>query len=602
MTDLRALTEPGFDDVPALVDAGIALAGAPAPPDARPLRIGIAATFTAEVVVPALRVHLMAAGIAPEFYVAPFDQLLLELGTPESGLAAFAPDVTLCLLHERAFLPQDWDRTDPAAAAAVLRDRLSTLEHALAGYAERVPSSVLLHTVPLPVDEYRTVIGHRCRAILGRVWRELNSALLELADRLPAVYAVDLELLLTDHPGPLRDERLYQFASMAWAPLVEARYVREAAGFCRAVAGVSKKVLALDLDNTLWGGVVGDDGPAGIQLGSLYPGNCYTRLQRTAQALRKQGVLLVLCSKNDATTVDTVLTDHPDMVLRTRDFVAKAVNWERKDENLRHVTQELNLNLDSVVFVDDSRFEIELVRRSLPQVEVVHLTGDPAEFVHSLLDKGFFDVLTTTATDVERTELYRARVDRSRLAATFTSAQDYLRELALRVAVRPADEYALPRLVQLALRTNQFITAGRAHTEAQSRAMVSSADHLLLGFSVEDRFGSEGIVGGVWIAKAEQAWLIENFVMSCRVFSRGVEYAVLQHVIDLAADAGIPTLEATVRRTARNGPAARFYPEAGFAVVAESADVVSYAVPLRPRPAVGPDWIMVNNPRESSRA
>ncbi|MEO6089065.1 MAG: HAD-IIIC family phosphatase [Umezawaea sp.] len=598
LTDLA-----GLRDVPALLEAGRLLEAVPldrlVPADRppRPLRVAITGTFTAAGVAPLLRVALLLSGIAPEIHVSGFDQLAVDLTDPDSALARFDPQVTLCLLHDEWFLPREWDPVDIAGLGDATAARWSVFDQAVAAFTARSGSAVLVHTVPLSAVEQRSVVALDGRAALGRVWRALNSDLLGMVERHPQVHAVDLEALLVQEPVVVRDARLHRFASAAWSSAVEHRYAREAAGFCRALLGLAKKCLVLDLDNTLWGGVLGDDGPTGIQVGDFYPGNCFTDLQRRVVALRKQGVLLALASKNEAALVDEVLADHPDLVVRSGDIAAKAVNWQPKDQNIRHLADQLNLGLDSFVFLDDSAFETELVRTSLPEVTVVHLDGDPADHAARLLDGSFFDVLTTTATDRERTELYRARADRTQFSQTFASAEDYLLGLDIRVIARPATEFTLPRLVQLGKRTNQFNSVGCSHPEPRTREMAASADHLVLVFEVVDRFGREGIVGGVWVSKHADRWLIENMVMSCRVFSRGVEHTVVQHVADLAADAGALRLEADFRATARNKPAAAFFPDAGFVPVPSDEvgeNEIRYALPLVPRPQIRPVWTVLD--------
>lgn len=594
LDDLARLDGPG-----PLADAGRLLARVPvqqvAPPGRgfKPLRIAVAGTFTADGVVPLLRVELLRAGVAPEIQTFGFDQLVVQLSDPGSALARFEPDVTLCQLDDVFFLPPAWDPTALSELGEIVAERASIVEHAVAGFVDRSPGVVLLHTVPLSSVEHRKVIGYHAKARLGRLWRDLNGRLLALPERQRQVHTLDLEALLVDHPARLRDERLFQFAGMSWSPTAELHYAREAAKFCRALAGLAKKVLVLDLDNTLWGGVLGDDGPTGIQIGGQYPGNCYADVQRGAAALRRQGVLLAVCSKNDPALVEEVFARHPELSLRSEDFVAQAVNWGRKDHNLRQLVESLNLGLDSVVFADDSRFECDLVRREIPEVEVVHLEGDPAGHLSALLEAGYFDVLATTETDGQRTELYRARTDRHRFAESFESAADYLTQLDLRVTVAPVDDYSLPRLVQLGLRTNQFNLAGRAHSEARTRELAAAPDYRLLGFEVADRFGGEGMVGGVWIARHPDRWVIENFVMSCRVFARGVEHAVLAHLVDEAAADGAEQIEAHYRPSERNRPVETFLDGAGFARGVQEDGLIPFHLPLCPPPAVLPDWIVL---------
>lgn len=606
---IRRLTAPGAEadpavlgglaaltDLPALLEAGRLLAKVPAEllGTLKPLKVAITGTFTASGVAPLLRVALLGKGIAPQIHVSGFDQLAVDLSSPDSPLASFEPQVTLCLLHDDWFVPAEWD--DAEAFESAVRGRWGMFDTLVGAFTERSGSAVLVHTVPLSPVEMRGVVAFDGRAALGRAWRELNSDLLGMALRRDQVHALDLEAYLVDAPARLRDERLYRFASAAWTPEVEQVYATEAAHFCRAFLGLAKKVLVLDLDNTLWGGVVGDDGPSGIQIGSMYPGNAFREMQRRAVQLRKQGVVLALASKNEAAIVDEVLNDHPDLVIRPADIAARAVNWQPKDHNIRGLAAQLNLGLDSFVFADDSTFETQLVRGSIPEVTVVHLDGDPADHVTALQRGGSFDVLTTTATDRERTRLYKARAERTEFADSFSSVQDYLRSLEITVSVREADEFSLPRLVQLGQRTNQFNMIGTSHAEARTREMAASGDHVVLVFEVADRFGAEGIVGGVWVSKHDDHWLVENFVMSCRVFTRGVEHTVVQHLADRALSAGAVRLEADFRATDRNKAAAAFYPDAGFEQVSEGR----FTLPLLPRPQISPEWTTLVVERESA--
>jgi FkbH-like protein len=580
-----------------LAAAGRLLAGVPAdrlaePGTLRSLRVAVVGTFTADRVPPLLRAGLLRAGIAPELLVTGFDQLLVQLTDPDSDLARFAPDVTLCLLHDDWFLPAERDPADPDGLDAALGARLDMLRVAVTGFAQRAGGSVVLHTVPLADTEYDCVIAYRAKARLGRAWRHLNIELLRLGESDLPVYTLDFEAAAARGAGPVRDERLYRFAGMAWTAAVESGYAEEATRFCRTAAGLAKKVLVLDLDNTLWGGAVGDDGPAGVELGPLYPGNAYQAAQRAALALRRQGVLLAICSKNEESVVDDLLANHPEQVLRAGDFVARAIDWRPKDGNVRALAGRLNLALDSVVFADDSPFECDLVRRSLPAVTVVPMAGDPAEHAGRLLADGYFNTLDTTATDVSRTETYLAGVRRDEAATAATSIEEYLRGLGTRVAVRPVDEYTLPRVVQLGLRANQFNMVRDAHSEATTRRLAGSSDHLVLGFEVADRFGREGVVGGVWIARHTGHWLVENFVMSCRVMARGVEHAVLHHVLGLASAAGAGRVLAAVRPTERNRPAQEVYPGAGFTRAECREGTVTYELAL-PAGGAAPDWITV---------
>jgi len=585
-----------LDGVSSIAEAGRALANVPSHllcqhgEPKQQLRIALAGTFVTSNLVPLLRVALLRAGIVPVFHETGYGQILNALVDPESELAEFQPDVTLCLMHAESFMPS-MQRHDMKTMTECMRIRIDSIEECLHSFTERTQGIVLLHTVPVPRVEHDSIISYNDKSQFGRIWRDLNIALLRFAERYRHVYVLDLEILLTDSPAGQRDNRLFHFASMAWTLQVELSYALEVSKFCSAVTGLSRKCLVLDLDGCLWGGTLGDDGPSGIRIGGEYPGNCYTEVQLRAAELGSQGVLLALSSKNDPALVDEVITAHPDMLLRDSDLVAREVGWHPKDAGIRRIASVLNIRLENIVFADDSIFECNHVRRSMPEVTVIELTGDPSDYAAALTADGYFNTTNMTATDYVRGKLYKADIRRKELAKSADSIDAFLSSIDLRVRVTEADEYALPRLVQLSRRTRQFTMIRQPHTEAHTVGMAESRRYLLLAFEVSDCFADEGIVGGVWIERRERCWHIENFIMSCRVFARGIEYAVLQDVINRAVTAGVTSLSAVFEATDRNTPAAGFYESAGFTKHGEGAADVQYELSLRARRTVTPRWI-----------
>ena len=288
---------------------------------------------------------------------------------------------------------------------------------------------MVLHTLPLPVEVRESFVSWRARAALSAAWCRLNADLLGLAAEYRQVLVVDLVSALAEQPFPARDARLHRYADLPYTDGALHVLARQVARVVQARMGLSRKVLALDLDNTLWGGVLGEVGATGVELGGLYPGSCYLNLQRSARRLREQGVILVLASKNDAAVVEDALGNHPEMLLRSEAFSVTAVNWSPKADNLRQAAESLSLSTGSFVFMDDSPFERGQVASELPEVALVAADGDPAHLVHSLLAPGWFDVLDLTETDRERPALYRTRALRTEFEGSFGTSEDYLQAL-----------------------------------------------------------------------------------------------------------------------------------------------------------------------------
>ncbi|MFB4309611.1 HAD-IIIC family phosphatase [Actinomadura sp. GTD37] len=558
--------------------AGLALAGlrpdAGGDPDAagggaRPIRVGILGTATVGSLEPILRAALCAADLSPELEAGPYRGLERELGVPGSAFAEADRDLLCCLLDAAFFVPADWDAADADGLAAAVRARGEALRESAVSAASRTTATVVLHTVPLPGELRDSLIGWRARTALSRHWHLMNASLLELAETHRGIETVDLAGLLAESAAPAVDDRLRRFADIPYtdeALLVLAREVRRLA---QAKLGTSRKVLALDLDGTLWGGTLGEDGAEGVEVGGLYPGNCYKELQRAVRRLRDQGVVLVLASKNDAEAAEAALAAHPEVLLRPEAFSVLAVNWSAKAANLRAAAEELGLPPGSFVFMDDSPFERGHVAEEHPEIAVVAADGDPAYLVRRLLAGGWFDVLELTETDRRRPDLYRARAVRSRFAGEFSSSLEYLEALETVASIGPVSRFDTGRVAQLAARTNQFNLTGVRFDAARTAAMAATDDHLVVGCRVSDRFGDEELVGAAWVDRGPGGWEVRNLAMSCRVLGRGVELALVAWLARAARAAGAAFLDGLYVRSPRNGVAADLWTRAGFGLVDE---------------------------------
>jgi len=337
----------------------------------------------------------------------------------------------------------------------------------------------------------------------------------------------------------------------------------------------------------------------GVELGGLYPGNAYADLQRAAAGLRGQGVVLALVSKNDAGIVTELLNEHPEMLLRPDAFSVLAANWNAKAENLRGAARSLGLSTDSFVFMDDSPYEREHVRAELPEVAVLAADGDPAHLAETLLRGGWFDVLDLTEADHQRPDLYRTRALRHEYAAAYSSSEDYLKALDIRLTSADATPFSIARIAQLSARTNQFNMTGARFDETTTAAMAQAPDHLVASFSVADRFGDEGIVGAAWVHRSTEEWRVLNLVLSCRVLGRGVELAIAQWLFDRAADAGARRVHADFVSSPKNSVAAGTWERAGLLPDPDAHDGTrGYTRELGELGGIAPDWITFTDPVE----
>ncbi len=562
-----------LDDV-GLARAGHLLARADADevlaahPDTPAPLVAVTGHGTLSALVPALAAQAARHGLLARVELSEFDSWVFDLLTPDSALYARDPAFVLCVLDAALIadeLPVPWTVED---AERVLAHKTDLVERAAEVFARAAPGATLvLNTLPLPRELTAQLVDLRSRARLGVLWREANARLLRLPERRPGTVTVDLDPLLAEGL-PARDARQSVYAKAHLSPELLAAYAREVGHLLRQSAGGGKKVLALDLDGTLWGGVLGEAGPEGIEVAGGYRGEAFQRFQRVARQLSAQGVLLAAVSKNDLEPVEKVLRDHPDLALRETDFVQVRADWRPKHENLTELAADLNLSVDSVVFVDDSSFERGLVRRELPGVAVVAVGEEPARHVGDLLRDGWFDVLELTAEDRARPARYRQERARKDFLDDFDSLEGYLRELDIAVTVAPATAGQLARVSQITLRTNQFNLTTERLQAADVQALLEAPGSDVLVIGSRDRFGDNGLVGAVLLHRDGDTVVLDNFLLSCRVFSRGIEQAVLAAVLADARATGARQVLGRYVPSPKNGKVADFYTRSGFAPVA----------------------------------
>ncbi|MGH3164916.1 MAG: HAD-IIIC family phosphatase [Trebonia sp.] len=497
-----------------------------------------------------------------------FDGYFFALADPASALYAARADLTLCVLDSGVVfdkVPLPWRPADVEAAAErevdLIEQLASTFEAAGRG-------TLVLNTLPLPRLHSAQLVDHRSRARLGAAWRRANARLLGIAESHAAVVVIDLDPLLAEG-RPARDPRLDTYARAHLSPELLDGYAREIGHLARHVAGLTKKGLALDLDGTVWGGIIGDDGIEGIAVAEGHRGEAFRSFQRVVRQLGSQGVLLAALSKNDQGLVHEALREHPQMTLREDDLVRVVANWRPKHDNIADLASALNLGTDTFVFVDDSPLECALMREQRPEVTVVCADGDPALHAERLLDDGWFDVREVTADDRARPARYREELARADLRATSVSVASYLHDLKVRVRLSAARETEVARLSQITLRTNQFNLTTRRLQPAGVRALLADPAVRVVAIRAADRFGDNGLVGAVFMRSDGDAADIDNFLLSCRVFSRGIEQASLAALLRSAREHGATAVRGFYRPTARNHVVADFYRRHGFAQVAD---------------------------------
>jgi FkbH-like protein len=539
------------------------------------VRLAILASSTIDHLLPAIRVAGLRRRLLINVHAGAYGQYRQDLLDPTSSLHQFAPQTILFSLTARealAAVPLTATATEVDEAIARPIGELRSL---WLKAREHSNAAIIQQTF---VDVTESLFGSYDRMVAGapaRIVARLNDELCEAA-------AQDGVLLLDIGRASERDGIDAWFDAGRWfqgkleiAPQAAPLYGDMLVRILAAQRGLSKKCLVLDLDNTLWGGVVGDDGLDGIVLGEgSAVGEAHLALQRYAKQLNERGVILAVCSKNDSGIAEAVFHEHPEMVLRRSDIASFVANWDDKVENLKTIARSLNIGIDSLVFVDDNPVERARVRQSLPMIAVPELPEDTAQYVRCLAEAGYFEAIAFTSEDRHRANQYAANAEREVLLASAQSMNDFLSGLNMSVVFGPFMAVDHARITQLINKTNQFNTTTRRYSSEEIANLINLPSALTLQFRLLDRIGDNGLVSTMILRPAsddEDVLEIENWVMSCRVFGRQLEFEAMSIAVETARRRGAKAFIADYIATPKNHIINALYPSLGFAAVNGSA-------------------------------
>jgi len=529
------------------------------------VRIAIIGSATTSHLPPAIRVAALRRGFIADVYEGDYGMYMQELASEGSTLHAFRPNALLISLdaHHLADTP-----------GASVESALSLIEQCWALAQKNLQCTVLQQTI-LPL--FPPCLGNneqRLSSSPAAIVDQVNAGIRKRAD------AAGVHLVALDNffrPQGLSawyDPALWYKSKHEVHPGASIVYGDQVARILAALRGLSSKCLVLDLDNTLWGGVIGDDGLEGIVLGQgSAVGEAYLGFQRYCEALSSRGVILAVCSKNNEGNARLPFQKHPEMVLRESHISCFAANWEDKATNLRRIAATLNIGIKSLVFADDNPAERALIRKELPQVQVPELPEDPALYAETIASAGYFEGLATTAEDQERTSQYLANSERARMLEKVTDVESYLQSLAMQLTIEPFSDMGIARITQLINKTNQFNLTTRRYVEPEVRGLMRSLDVIAFGARLSDRFGDNGMISVV-IAKQDerQQAHIDTWLMSCRVLGRRVEEACLDALVDACQSRGVNQLIGVYKPTEKNAMVCDLYTRLGFQEIQADGD------------------------------
>lgn len=525
------------------------------------VRGALLGSFTTSHLAPLIELAAGATGLAVDLYEGGYGQYRQELLNPSSGLYAHDPEIVILAMHEGELaLPP---LVDAADADAVVEAELATWTTYWDTIRGNSSARVVQYNFALPTE---LPFGHLTTSLPGSRQAMAQAINLRLgAAASGRVGIVDCERLASGFgKGRWFSPRQWHSAKQAVALDALPVLARHTAAVVGAQFGISRKCIVVDLDNTLWGGIVGEDGLEGLQLGGGAAGEAFAAFQRYLLQLKERGILLAVCSKNNDRDAREVFERHPEMVLGLEDIACFLASWDPKPEQVRRVARELNLGLDALVFVDDNPVEADAIRQMVPEVAVVRLPSDPAEYVQTLAAMPLFESASLTPEDSERTAQYRARSEARVLEESAGSLEEFLASLGMEATLAAFDDLDMPRVAQLVGKTNQFNLTTRRHPQAVLESFRDDPAVVTMSARLRDRFADHGLIAVLVAEQRGDSLVIDTWLMSCRVIGRDLEHAMLNELATLARARSCKTLRGSYVRSARNQLVADLYPRLGF--------------------------------------
>lgn len=533
------------------------------------IRIAILSSFTINGLEETLRVKCANKNIECKTYLGGYNQYNQEILDQNSKLYKFEPHICFLIIDIRNVLGDmfyfPYSISDNEKRNFV-DSKVAEIKKLVEVFTEKTKSKLVLanfHTPsysPYGISETKSEYG------LHKMIQDLNEKLRTFFIGNASVFIFDFDRFVSKYG----EEKIFDYRQFLVGDIkVSLDYIpylaHELMGYIIAYAGLSKKCIVLDLDNTLWGGIVGEDGFNSIKLGPDAPGNAFVELQKMLLSLYQRGIILAINSKNNYDEAIKVIKEHPYMILREDHFSALRINWEDKVKNMKEIANELNIGLDSIVFLDDDPVNREYMKFNIPQVLTVDLPEDPSFYAKTIQELNEFNVLKITHEDTQRGKMYLEQRKRNELQQSAPDLQSFLEQLDLKIVIKQANDFTIPRISQLTLKTNQFNLTTKRYHEADIKKFAQDNNYFIGCAQVEDKFGNNGITGVFIVRKdSKKEWFIDTFLLSCRVMGREVEKGIMGYIINKAKESGTEKIKAQFIPTQKNKPIEDFLPSCGF--------------------------------------
>lgn len=529
------------------------------------IKVAVLGDSATQFLVQAIRGTGYDSDLNLEIWEADFNQIEHQVSDSSSELYESNPEIIIIFQSSHKLLGK-YNKLKPEYQSALAYTEIENLQRLCTTISSNTKAKIVYYNYT-EIDDavFGNFAGKVEQSFLFQL-RKLNYELMVLATQNPNLYLCDLatiqnqigKVAFFQSSVYINSEMVLSIDSL---PLVASKTV----DIIATLDGKFKKCVILDLDNTTWGGIIGDDGIENIQIGSLGIGKAFSEFQYWIKKLKNRGIIVAVCSKNTESVAKEPFEKHPDMVLRLDDISVFIANWENKADNIRQIQSILNIGFDSMVFLDDNPFERNIVRENIPGITVPELPEDPAEYLEYLYTLNLFETVSFSGEDVERTKMYQVEAQRATVQQKFTNEGDFLKSLDMISVVEPFTKFNRPRVAQLSQRSNQFNLRTVRYTDADIETLSLSSDYFTFAFTLEDKFGDNGLICVIILKKeTSETAFIETWFMSCRVLKRTMENFVLNTIVDFCKENGFEILKGEYIPTAKNEMVKDHYLNLGF--------------------------------------
>lgn len=532
------------------------------------IKISILSENAGQLVTIALKGYGVEFGYNFEINECGYNELNLQVFEPESQLYSVQSDYIIIVPSVQKLLNQFYKKPIQERNA-FSREHISHMEEIIHTISSKSNAKIILFNYLEINDGVFGNFSAKLDISFITQLRKINIAISELAQTTKNLFINDIVSLQTQFGTAfIIDSKFYINSDIAFSLDFLPHLAKNTLDIIKSIEGKINKCLILDLDNTLWGGIIGDDGVEGIQIGQLGIGKAFTELQQWFKQLKERGIILTICSKNTEAIAKEPFISHPEMVLKLDDIAVFIANWETKVDNIRHIQSILNIGFDSMVFIDDNPFERNLVKENIPQIHAPDLPEDPSDYLNFLRALNLFETASFTSEDSERTHLYQEDAKRQVFKKSFLNEGEYLAGLAMTSKIESFNKFNIPRVAQLTVRSNQFNLRTKRYSEVEIEQIANSKKHTCMSFTLSDKFGDHGLIAVVILEmKNPNDLFIDTWLMSCRVLKRGMESFVLNEIVSIAKELGCEKVIGEYIPTPKNEIVSNHYKDLGFKAI-----------------------------------